>query len=277
MLLQLDQTADTADSLRRLILDALDDILRAAAKPDDDRARHIRLDVKRIRSYLRLLRDALGEKRFKKENRLFRDFSRPFGQLRNHEVLESTLNLLESCLKPADNLQLRALFSNKITRPDPTDFGFVMISVTAAQQRFAVPLEAPVRLPSRLKQLYRNGRRLFKLTRRQPETDNLHEWRKEAKYLRYALATVEEAGPDDATWRKRLKKLTKIIGKHHDLSLLHDLLQDMPDAPPEALPAIATLQQTLTDQALDLGARLYDRKPRAFITSLNGTYRQHSA
>ena len=278
MLLKLDPDRDTAADLHRLIQDELNDILRAAATVDDDRARRIHLGAKRIRSYLRLLRGVLGDKRYKRENRFFRDFARPFGEVRNHEIQGKTLSLLEDVLTGPELAELQAMTTETHVRPEVTSLIPVMTAVTTAQQRFGVIVHGKVRLRGQIKQLYRRGRRLFKMARQLPLADNLHEWRKQAKYLRYAIGAVEEAGPQDVEWRKRLKKLAKVLGEHHDLSLLHDrlLVADVP--PADAIAAIAERQAALGTRALEMGARIYDDKPRAFIDGLvSGMHRPHSA
>ncbi|MBW8881598.1 MAG: CHAD domain-containing protein [Asticcacaulis sp.] len=263
MLLKLEAHSDTAADLHRMVLDELDDILRAAATRDDDRAHRIHLGCKRIRSYLRLLRGVLGDKRYRKENRFFRDFARPFGAVRNQEVANKTVDLLADSLPRAELDALRQLPLPE-TPSQPMDLNAVMTAVTAAQKRFIASAHGKVRLKGQLRELYRHGRRLYKTARDTPSADNLHEWRKQAKYLRYALAAVEETGPDDAAWRKRLKKLAKVLGEHHDLSLLHDRIA----APNPALAVIYDHQTTIGDQALELGRKLYDRKPRTFIDDL---------
>ena len=64
--------------LQRLTREQMAEILAAAATTAGDRAHRIHLGCKRIRSYLRLMREALGEERYGYENVYFRNLARPF-------------------------------------------------------------------------------------------------------------------------------------------------------------------------------------------------------
>ena len=84
------------------ILEGLDD------GPGTAEAIHeIRKGTKRLRTLLRLVRDAIGEKEYRRENRAFRDIGRAFSDARDAEVAEGSLRKLGADLR--DELRPRAL------------------------------------------------------------------------------------------------------------------------------------------------------------------------
>lgn len=272
MLLRLDPDANVTQDLHRLVLDELAGILRAAATVDGDRAHRIHLGCKRVRSYLRLLRGALGEKRFKRENRFFRDLGRPFGAVRNVEVAQATVDKLVKDQPFLDEFQidvLRRVAEVEVPLDETgTGLGAVMAAISEAQARFLATAKGKVRLKREVKDLYRLGRRLSRHAGRDRTAEGLHEWRKQVKYLRFALAAMEETGPEDADWRKRLKKLAKVLGHHHDLSLLQDRVTVAGVTVVEILEVLERQEVALADRAGDLGRELFGRKPREFMEGL---------
>ncbi|EGF92081.1 CHAD domain protein [Asticcacaulis biprosthecium C19] len=260
--------------LHRLVLDELAGILRAAATVDDDRAHRIHLGCKRVRSYLRLLRAVLGVKRFKRENRFFRDLGRPFGAVRNSEVAQATVDKLlkDQPFLVGFGVDILRQVAEVAPPQDETatSLSAVMAAVSDAQARFLDTSRGKVRMEREVKHLYREGCRLFGQAVDSRTADDLHEWRKQVKYLRFALAAMEETGPEDAAWRKRLKKLAKVLGHHHDLSLLQDRVRAAGVTVVEILDVIERQEVALSDKARDLGQELYGRKPREFMEGLVG-------
>ncbi len=70
-------------------------------------------------------------------------------------------------------------------------------------------------------------------------------------------------------------ELTELLGDHHDLAVLAEDLGGRPElgdrAPFEA--AIERRQEQLLDAALELGARLYAEKPKAFAKRIERYWR----
>lgn len=82
---------DTAsEKLPILILAEIRAVSEAVAG-DVDVAHRLRVGVKRIRAWLRLLRPALGEERYGYENLVFRNLSRPFAALRERDALKTAI------------------------------------------------------------------------------------------------------------------------------------------------------------------------------------------
>lgn len=259
--------------LQRLTLEQMAEILDAAATTADDRAHRIHLGCKRIRSYLRLMRQPLGEERYGYENVYFRNLARPFGQLRDIEVAQQTVDALiaaePDALSPAEIDTLRAV-AKRLPVPDSEDMSKTRIAaaITAAQARFATPVDGQLDLKRAVKHLYRRHRRSFAKANKRRSTVCLHEWRKQAKYLRYALAACIELWPAAAPWRKRLKKLGDLLGVDHDLASLHDGLSTTAAASkPDAV--IARRRAVVQARALKRGDRLCEAKAGAFFRRIS--------
>ena len=268
----LDPNETPLAGLRRLTLAQMDNILAAAATTGDDRAHRIHLACKRIRSYLRLMRPVLGDERYGYENVFFRNLARPFGQLRDIEVAQQTIDGLVAAepgaLSPADIETMRAV-ARRLPAPDPADMSQARLStaILAAQHRFQTPLSGQLNLVKSVRRLYRRNRRSFAKAHKRRSTTCLHEWRKQAKYLRYALAAGIALWPAAERYRKRLKKLGDLLGHDHDLAGLHDgLLASAADAKPDEV--IAKHRANVQRQALKRGEKLYGDKAKAFMKTV---------
>lgn len=258
--------------LQRLTHAQMAEILDAAATTSDDRAHRIHLGCKRIRSYLRLMRQALGEERYGYENVYFRNLARPFGQLRDIEVAQQTIDALiaaePEALSAADIDTLRGVAA-RLPAPDRDDLSAERIAtaITAAQVRFATPIAGEVDLKRAVKHLYRRNRRSFAKAKERHSTVCLHEWRKQAKYLRYALAACVVLWPAAEQYRKRLKKLGDLLGIDHDLAGLHDgLSTTAAAAKPDAV--IARRRAVVQAKALKRGDRLCETRAGAFLRAV---------
>src|SRR5262249_43493939 len=85
-------------SLRRIVRRQMDAVLEelAAAPPGprDEAVHEARKSLKKIRAVLRLVRPAVGEKCYRRENTCFRDAGRPLTEVRDARILLETLDKL---------------------------------------------------------------------------------------------------------------------------------------------------------------------------------------
>jgi CHAD domain len=99
-----------------------------------------------------------------------------------------------------------------------------------------------------------------------------HEWRKRVKDHWYHTRLIESLWTEEMKAReKSLKELETWLGDDHNLFVLHSLISGEPAAFGETaivdalLDLIDDRQKELRRNALSLGARLYDDKPKAFL------------
>jgi len=123
-----------------------------------------------------------------------------------------------------------------------------------------------------LERTYRNGRAAMAEATRDASDENLHEWRKRAKDLRYQLEFLCKAWPGviDAA-ADGAHDLGDLLGDDHDLALLRRLLDGKLRNSVESgerrslLRAIGKRREVLQSDAADLGQRVYVESPRRFV------------
>ena len=83
------------DAVRRIATGEIDAVIAALEAPGRPETVHdVRKATKRLRALLRLVRGHLGERRYDRENRTFRDAARALSPARDAEVLVATANRL---------------------------------------------------------------------------------------------------------------------------------------------------------------------------------------
>lgn len=256
------------DGVRRVILEQLDEMNRASVG-DADVVHGLRLSCKKIRAWLRLLRDALGDEAFKAENRVFRDLARRLSAQRDADVLHESVEALRDAFPGeahAGDISAARSALPEVTRESGSVLAMladVAAVVADARQRIA---ELPLRRGGRsksLKQAYRKSCRREKAARRAARnlaSDQLHEWRKDVKALRYQLQLVRNVWPKRVgRLETRLKTLAKTLGRHHDLAVLEEqLLASHMPLPPQRLISI----RKLIHHRLELAGRKAVRQGR---------------
>jgi CHAD domain-containing protein len=119
------------------------------------------------------------------------------------------------------------------------------------------------------RRIYRRGRRACRTARQEPSTEHLHELRKRAKYLWYAAQIVRAAAPKKMKRiARRAHELSNLIRDNHDLALLAQRAHERCDrfADETSAGKLAALVERRRAEpereALDLGRRLFRKKPR---------------
>lgn len=253
--------------------------LREQAKDDPAGAIHsARKDIKKIRSVLRLARGELGKSTYRSENHRFRDAGRGLSGRRDAEVKVATLTALEERFGAA--LPSASAWSWKRVLERERQEAAGATTDSEAIEAAAVALEAGGEAVGEwslegswklfgpgLEEAYGRGRRTMARVAADPDPELVHEWRKRTKDLWYDLRLVRRA------WPQLLEPtvdgahdLADLLGNHHDLTVLAADLASRPRVGSKKRMAelIEQYQAELLEQALDLGARLYAEKPKAF-------------
>jgi CHAD domain-containing protein len=223
-------------ALRRLAARFVRRAARALASPEpSDVAVHsARKDLKRARTVLRLLRPALGDRIYRRENTVVRDAAHTLNAARDAKMRVETMHALRR--------------SSAVLRGSPGFaelLGVVQAEQASAQRRLLKPPSQLTRthraleqlrgradrwptgrhgwsmLGPALKRIYRGGRRTLPKNRQHPSDAPMHEWRKQVKYLRYALEMLEPTRPRKlARLVRQAERLTDTLGEAHDLAVL---------------------------------------------------------
>ena len=251
-------------------------------RPNDESMHEVRKDLKRARAALRLLRDAVGDAAYERENFELRDAARPLSSVRDAAVgLGMVRGLLDKEKKPARRqslVELRRRLLEERERARRKLFGGpglaeIEYSLQEAGERaeyWRYPAhDAPLR--AGLERLYRKGRKALKTARSKVSTESLHESRKQVKYLQQALALAAHGSRRLRKLSKRAGKVADRLGDDHDLAALQARLVSMPErskAEGKLVERIEARRAKLQKKAFKLARRVYRRKPTAFVRKL---------
>ncbi|HEY3492289.1 MAG TPA: CHAD domain-containing protein [Solirubrobacterales bacterium] len=276
-----------SEGIRRIALGraekAIEELDRAGDGDGSADAIHAaRKDLKKLRAVVRLVRTELGQDLYRAENRRYRDAGRLLARSRDAEVKVETLNALRESFGEELSAEMVAAWLAELERerdeiakrvadePDGSHVAEAKAAIEVGREKIVdwrLRDDSWQLVGSGLRRSYRDGRRAMQRTRAEPTTENVHEWRKRTKDLWYQLRILREAWrPVLGETAEQAHELTDLLGKHHDLALL---TEDLEDREPTgdlgaAADAIERRRQELLDDAGDIGARLYAEKPKAF-------------
>jgi CHAD domain-containing protein len=235
---------------------------------------------KKIRAVLRLVRPWSGDAAYRRENRAFRDAGRPLTEVRDTKILIETLDKLiehfagRSFDEVREELQAdRRAVQRRVLEKEGAE-AIVAAAVRAGCRRLEQWTDLPNRWPvvgDGLKQTYKKASEAFAEATADPTDENLHECRKQVKYLRYQLEIMRPAWPelmDDLV--EQVDRMGQLLGDDHDLVVLRQKLASDPDrfggaSTVETLVALMDRRRTeLQHEAKLLGERLLTEPPKEF-------------
>jgi CHAD domain-containing protein len=274
------------DGVRRIARAEIDAVIVALRGPLHEKSVHdVRKATKRLRALLRLLRDQLGARRYRRENRTFRDAARALSPARDAEVLVASVGRLAGSLDgkrrvlaPVTRVarhRLRA--ARRSTRPGAMKKRIVASMRRARSRVAAWPIadDGWKALAPGARRIYRKGRSAWRTAEAAPTVANLHEWRKRAKDLRYALDLFEPLWPPVLeALADETDALGDRLGEDHDLALLRRFVRDVladEAASRDVLAEIDVSRRRLQAESWTRAARLYETPPGPFMRRL-GTY-----
>ena len=241
--------------------------------------------LKKCRAALKLLRGAIGEVAYHRENAALRNTARPLGTARDTRVLVLTLeDLIERFASATRSLQLE-----KFRRALRKDQKTARQSITPAlinEQRNALR-EISVRIARArmrgedwsiigggLEHTYRRGKRAMLVSARTRASEDLHDWRKQVKYLWHQLQILAPVCPEPVgKLAAQAHKLAELLGDEHDLAVLRAAIGRHADTlKVEHREALIRLverrRKRLQKKTFTLGERLFLEKPRRFVSRI---------
>jgi CHAD domain-containing protein len=283
--------------LRRIVRKQLENVLElltgANKGPRDEAVHEARKGFKKVRSVLRLVRPVVGEKTYRAENACFRDAARPLTEVRDAKILIETLDGLTEhfqghlagrafgAVRQALRDNLRGVRKRVLDMQNA--FPVVGEEVRQALERVKGWAVVPNRWSAAgegLEDTYRRAGAAFGEAAADPTVEALHEWRKQAKYLRYQFEILRPI------WPGRLGEMTDeadrmgdLLGDDHDLAVLRHVLTDDTDRfgdeeDREVLLALIDRRRAeLEREALPLGGRFFQDRPRPFRRRLKGYWK----
>ena len=281
---------------RRIARKQIKSALKAldGGRVNDESVHEARKELKRARATLRLLRDALGKRTYKRENAAIRDAARPLSEVRDGRVL---LDALDSLVKyygaPAAALPLhdfkRALDRRRVElrkkildKPGPLRGARQALrQVRSRSDDWPVGRRGWSVLGAGLKRTYASARDAFQQAQASQTDEDLHEWRKQTKYFWHELQMIEPIWPGQlGELADETHELADLLGDDHDLAVLHARAREARQVfPTEAshrafLALIERCRGGLQKKAVESGRQLYAQKPAAFTARLGKHWRE---
>src|SRR5262249_51109453 len=143
----------------------------------------------------------------------------------------------------------------------------VAAALQAARQRipdWAIERKGWSAVDGGLKRVYQSGSKAFAAAVKKPMVENLHEWRKQGKYLWHQLQVLQPVWPKVmGQLADQAHQLGDYLGDDHDLAVLGELVTEQPEKfgksdTVEALVALVDRRRDeLQEEAYPLGQRLY--------------------
>jgi CHAD domain-containing protein len=255
--------------------------LLSGKKLSDADVHAARKELKKARATLRLLRAGLSEGVYERENSALRDAARPLSAARDGRVMLETLDgLVEDYGAPARAVALenfrKALGRERRQARRAVTQAMIQRSSRSLRQicersaRWRIADRGWPIMGSGLRRIYNNGRDALAVARSGRTVEDLHEWRKQVKYLWHQLQVLDPIWPGlIGELADQAHKLANYLGDDHDLAMLRGKILEHADAFADAgcealLALVDRRRDQLQEKAFLLGERIYEEKPAAF-------------
>jgi len=244
--------------------------------------------LKMLRALARLVRRQLGTRIAARENERLRDAGRRLSEIRDGDVLVSTLDGLRSHLRRRAGEALiaetrktlvhqRAWLRATHIAPSVELGRSTLQAFRASIHGWTLDGLSLDDLALGVARSYGRGRRAFDAARRQTDDETLHEWRKRGKDLWYHLRLVRDAWPGVTDgWIDEAHRLSGLLGDDHDLAVLAGVIESASGEPsgkrldPAPLrTAILARRAQIREEAMLLGLRMFAEKRRVFRDRLS--------
>jgi len=237
-----------------------------ARKPNVHGARK---QLKRARATLRLLRAAIGDELYRRENVVARDAARPLSSTRDDEIMSDALKGLSDRFGTTiSGVNVRPT-AGAVSAKQLSSIKTALDRAMTRAQAWRPDADRWDSIAMGLRSTYRRARRALRLARKDRATDDLHEWRKQTKYLwnQLQVLTPIAIGPVGEL-ADEFHQLADYLGDEHDLAVLH------PRVPASFTDLVDRRREELQDKAFALGERLYADKSKTFVHSLEKLWTQ---
>jgi CHAD domain-containing protein len=274
------------ESIGRGIRRVVRDQIKSAIKEidDDDMSRNeavheVRKHCKKIRGALRLVRGSFED--YRSENIRYRDLARELSVIRDARILRDIQRELAGEIADRTSragiaaldeaLESHAGHGSKNVRDA---LGTVREGLMAANDeagKWDITGDGFEAIAGGLRKSYKRARNGLRRCRNNASTDNLHDWRKRAKYHWYHLRLLSDIWPKVINARSVAgHHLSGLLGDDHDLAGYIDVLDSMNDDVPAAVATalrqhVDKRREALQQESLAIGARLFAEKPKRFV------------
>ena len=244
----------------------------------------VRRSLKELRAILRMVRESVGKKVYKRETNAVRKIAAFLAPVRDaHVKLQSLKKICDhahlSNSKVCEGLQEHLAAKcrrqvNRFDRNECTDKARAKMT-TIVGHIDDWEIGGWQSIVDGLQSTYRRGRKCFAVASEAGSAPTFHAWRKRVKDLWYELLLLKEMCPQvlDPLIR-RLEWLGDLLGEDHDLVVLEEAVSRIviPGLRDESLQplrsAIQARHRHLRNVSLRYGGRLYRKTPAVFCQQL---------
>ena len=242
----------------------------------------IRVDIKRLRAWIRLIRDEEDTVGLRSIDRDLRDVMKKLSSRRDRQVLLETLQWLEKKAdKDAKHSPLRAVRSHiqagdGRTTVDWVNIKTTLINVLDTLKQHTQKFDSVHMVRDGLQRTYkRSAKSGDKAFSGKINPEDVHAFRKWAKYLYYQLEVIQIAYPElyNET-QENLEDLGNRLGRYHDLILVKEKLAHVPakkrytDAAKQAEVMIEERMHKLLRRAHRLYRKIFSASSSKFVMDL---------
>jgi len=259
--------------LKQSVMALLDDTQQALEQREQlgeaDVVHRIRVAMKRLRAFLRLVRPRLPEQHYLKLDQRCRELARGLAEERDAEVAQATLCQLIDTRSAGDSGErlLAVLRMSRGRQSLPAQRFWEQQARTLAwlqQACDALPLDniSSRQLKKALRKTYRQGRRGWRQARKNADAQQLHKWRKAVKRAFYQNLLLQNT---ENRHIRRLKQLSDYLGDLHDLDMLEQRLLEQRhrywlDDISSCQRGLEARRSRLYRKALAKGCKIYGKK-----------------
>lgn len=264
-----------------------------AERGRDNRSVHqARLCFKRLRALLRLGRFGLQEREFRSLNRFYRDQARTLAFQRDNTVINEVLKTWIISRESATERDFLVQFNARRMRNqrkdqtvDACDEACREVIHRLSKMQAEISHWEPEETDAGLfllgfKSTFAAARKQFINLSAAPSDFQLHQWRKQVKYLWYQAELLTDLWPSMLRpLIKELKTLAQSLGHHHDLVLLETALKEyikpgLEDLAETTLEHISEEKSLIEEKARLLGKMMFAIKPSCFYQQLKACIRE---
>lgn len=249
---------------------------------------NLRKRVKNLRALLKLLRKEFGEEFYKKNNFALRDVNRRSSAIRNFSALIKVSEILKSASNDPICNEALNLLQNRIESDfeevkRKTDYDALLNFYKYQLEKFKARLlhnQIDTNRFSSIKygifKIYSDGKKNLSMVIDNPESEVLHDWRKNTKDLYYPLLSLTPLWKSVISgYTKEIKLLSDILGELHDLYELKLYIQSLIDNPfdfTSVLYFIESQNPSLIEESVLLGRKIYAENEEQFSERIKKYY-----
>src|SRR5262245_2654933 len=228
--------ADPVREAAKLFRAQIDRALRFLGSTDPADIHRARKQLKSARATLRLLRPAIGDGRYRRENVAARAAARKLSHARDSIVLLDTLDDLAQragddmpsgtveALQAALRRRQGAIAGRQL-RSGQLEAKRTLKDVATRAMRWILPVAQGTLLLQCARSTYRRRRQAVRDARVAPTVENLHDWRKQVKYGWHQLQFFTPLAHGHlGALADDFHQLSDYLGDDHDLAMLQDFI-----------------------------------------------------